>query len=86
MLGFNTAGTGITHSEFNPSGTEPVHLLQIWIFPDRKGYRPGYQQRRYADEEKAGKWRLAASRRTIWHTHKNMITTIKPFRPTPRCA
>src|SRR3954463_5095855 len=32
-----TAGTGITHSEFNPSGKEPVHLLQIWIFPDRRG-------------------------------------------------
>jgi redox-sensitive bicupin YhaK (pirin superfamily) len=55
------AGTGITHSEFNPSETQPVHLLQIWVFPDRKGHTPGYQQRRFADEEKAGKWRLAAS-------------------------
>lgn len=55
------AGTGIQHSEFNPSATEPVHLLQIWVFPDRKGHTPGYQQRRFADEEKAGRWRLAAS-------------------------
>jgi redox-sensitive bicupin YhaK (pirin superfamily) len=55
------AGTGILHSEFNPSAAEPVHLLQIWVFPDRKGHTPGYQQRRFADEEKGGKWRLAAS-------------------------
>jgi redox-sensitive bicupin YhaK (pirin superfamily) len=55
------AGTGITHSEFNPSDRRPVHLLQIWVFPDRKGHTPGYQQRRFADDEKAGKWRLAAS-------------------------
>ena len=55
------AGTGIQHSEFNPSSTEPVHLLQIWIFPDRKGHVPGYQQTRFADEEKSGQWRLTAS-------------------------
>jgi redox-sensitive bicupin YhaK (pirin superfamily) len=56
-----TAGTGITHSEFNPSDSEPVHLLQIWIFPDRRGHTPGYQQRVFADAEKTGRWRLAAS-------------------------
>ena len=56
------AGTGIQHSEFNPPSTESVHLLQIWIFPDRKGHEPGYQQKRFLDEEKSGKWRLAASR------------------------
>lgn len=44
------AGTGILHSEFNPSETEPVHLLQIWIMPDRRGHTPGYQQRRFGDE------------------------------------
>jgi len=56
-----TAGTGITHSEFNPSNTEPVHLLQIWIFPDKRGNTPGYQQRVFTDAEKAGKLRLVAS-------------------------
>jgi redox-sensitive bicupin YhaK (pirin superfamily) len=56
-----TAGTGIRHSEFNPSQADPVHLLQIWIFPDRKGYTPGYQQRQFTDAEKAGRWRLVAS-------------------------
>lgn len=40
-----SAGTGITHSEFNPSNSTPVHLLQIWIFPDRKGHVPSYDQR-----------------------------------------
>lgn len=40
-----SAGTGIAHSEFNPSETEPVHLLQIWLFPDRKGHTPSYDQR-----------------------------------------
>jgi redox-sensitive bicupin YhaK (pirin superfamily) len=55
------AGTGITHSEFNPSAAAPVHLLQIWVFPDRRGHTPGYQQRRFADDETAGNWRLAAS-------------------------
>ncbi|HJZ59735.1 MAG TPA: pirin family protein [Gemmataceae bacterium] len=56
-----TAGTGILHSEFNPSDAEPVHFLQIWVFPDRKGHTPGYRQRQFTDAEKAGKWRLVAS-------------------------
>lgn len=56
-----TAGTGITHSEFNPSDSEPVHLLQIWLFPDRRGHPPGYGQKAFTDAEKAGRWRLVAS-------------------------
>jgi redox-sensitive bicupin YhaK (pirin superfamily) len=55
------AGTGITHSEFNPSDREPVHLLQIWIHPDRRGHTPGYQQRVFTDAEKAGRLRLVAA-------------------------
>lgn len=55
------AGTGVTHSEFNPSDADPVHLLQIWVYPDRRGHTPGYQQRLFADAEKSGVWRLAAS-------------------------
>jgi quercetin 2,3-dioxygenase len=57
-----TAGSGITHSEYNDSGTERVHLLQIWILPERKGLRPGYEQRAFPDEEKRGKLRLVAAR------------------------
>jgi len=57
-----SAGTGITHSEFNPSGTDPVHLYQIWLIPERKGIDPSYEQKRFSDEERHNKWRLVASR------------------------
>jgi redox-sensitive bicupin YhaK (pirin superfamily) len=56
-----SAGTGITHSEFNHSRSELVHFLQIWILPDRDGVQPGYEQKFYPDEEKRGKLRLIAS-------------------------
>ncbi len=56
-----TAGTGITHSEFNSSDEQPVHLLQIWLFPDRRGYTPGYQQRVFTDADKRNRWALVAS-------------------------
>ncbi|MCS6860293.1 MAG: pirin family protein [Abditibacteriales bacterium] len=57
-----SAGTGILHSEFNASQTEPVHLLQIWILPERQGLPPSYEQRTIAAEEKRGRLRLIASR------------------------
>jgi quercetin 2,3-dioxygenase len=57
-----SAGTGVTHSEFNPSLTDPVHLLQIWILPDRKGITPSYEQREFLAAEGRGKFRLIASR------------------------
>jgi hypothetical protein len=56
-----TAGTGIRHSEFNPSDTEAVHLLQIWIVPDRKNRTPEYDQKLFPDAEKRGRWRTIAS-------------------------
>jgi redox-sensitive bicupin YhaK (pirin superfamily) len=57
-----TAGTGIRHSEYNGSPVEPVHLLQIWILPEKRGLVPGYEQRRFSPEEKRGRLRLIASR------------------------
>ncbi|WP_036479424.1 pirin family protein [Myxosarcina sp. GI1] len=56
-----SAGTGITHSEFNPSQSKPVHLLQIWILPDRQGIKPRYEQRSFSPVEKQGKLRLIAA-------------------------
>ena len=57
-----TAGTGIQHSEFNPSETEKVHLYQIWILPEKDGLEPGYEQTYFAPETKQGKLKLVASR------------------------
>lgn len=55
------AGTGIEHSEFNASKTEPVHLLQIWIMPHTRGLKPGYQQRALNASERAGKWQTVVA-------------------------
>ncbi len=57
-----SAGTGITHSEFNPSSSDPVHLYQIWLFPERKGIEPSYEQKRFSEEERHNQLRLVASR------------------------
>jgi quercetin 2,3-dioxygenase len=56
-----TAGTGVRHSEFNPSDKEEVHLYQIWLLPERKGIRPGYEQKAFSEEERRGNLRLVAS-------------------------
>jgi hypothetical protein len=56
-----SAGTGITHSEFNHSADEPVHFLQIWLLPNAKGITPSYEQTYFPDEEKRGRLRLVAS-------------------------
>ena len=55
------AGTGVTHSEFNASETEPVHLYQIWMFPEKQGLKPTYGQRNFSEAEKRGKLRLLVS-------------------------
>jgi len=58
---YMSAGTGVAHSEFNASETEPVHLYQIWMFPDKNGYKPAYDQKNFSDAEKRGKLRLLVS-------------------------
>ncbi|MGH7898934.1 MAG: pirin family protein [Candidatus Binatia bacterium] len=57
-----TAGTGVTHSEYNHSETEPVHLLQIWLLPAAPNLPPGYEQKTFPESEKRGRLRLIASR------------------------
>lgn len=56
-----SAGTGIMHSEFNPSQIEPVHFLQIWIIPNRAGLPPSYEQKDFPLSERRGKLKLVAS-------------------------
>jgi redox-sensitive bicupin YhaK (pirin superfamily) len=58
---YMSAGTGVAHSEFNASDKEPVHLYQIWMFPDKKNHEPKYDQKNFPESEKRGKLRLVVS-------------------------
>lgn len=66
-----SAGTGVTHSEYNGSKSEPVHFLQIWIVPETQGISPGYEQKRFPGEALAGTLRLIAD-----HTGSNGAVTV----------
>jgi redox-sensitive bicupin YhaK (pirin superfamily) len=56
-----SAGTGVTHSEFNASQQEPVHFLQIWLQPRQQGIQPSYEQRTFTREQKQGRLRIVAA-------------------------
>jgi redox-sensitive bicupin YhaK (pirin superfamily) len=56
-----SAGSGVTHSEFNGSPTEPVHFLQIWLLPERQGIPPSYEQKTFTPEAQRGRLLLVAS-------------------------
>ncbi len=56
-----SAGTGVRHSEFNASRTEPVHFLQIWIVPAKEGDRPSYEQKNFPESERQGRLRVVAA-------------------------
>ncbi len=58
---YMSAGTGVTHSEFNASKTDPVHLYQIWMFPEKQGLKPVYDQKNFSEADKRGNLRLVAS-------------------------
>jgi len=57
-----SAGTGVRHSEFNASQTDPVYFLQIWILPEQDGIEPGYEQKFFSTDDKRGRLRLIGSR------------------------
>ena len=57
-----SAGTGVTHSEFNGSPTDPVHFLQIWLLPDSRGHAPSYEQKHFTEADRSSKLRLVASK------------------------
>src|SRR5271166_532413 len=57
-----TAGTGVRHSEFNPSDRESVHLYQIWLLPERKGLTPSYEELDLGTDDEKGRLRIVASR------------------------
>lgn len=56
-----SAGTGVTHSEFNPSDSEPMRLIQIWLLPEQRGLTPSYEQKHFTAAERRGRLRLVAS-------------------------
>src|SRR5882672_4118653 len=57
-----SAGRGVSHSEFNPSDSESVHLLQIWILPRSRGLAPSYEEKSFSEDERRGRLRLVASK------------------------
>lgn len=81
---YMSAGTGIRHSEFNPSDSEVVHLYQIWIFPNEKGLTPAYAQKKFSAEAKRGRWQTVASQDgtdgslTIRQDAKTFLSILEP--------
>ena len=66
-----TAGTGVMHSEFNPSSKSPTHLLQIWIEPDRRGLKPSYEQHTFARADLEGRFNLVAGKEGVVTIHQD---------------
>ena len=81
-----SAGTGVLHSEYNASPTEPLHLLQIWLLPARSGHEPSYEQFAIDPAEKQNRWRTLASPEggdRIARIHQDarlLVTTLDPGR------
>ncbi len=84
-----SAGTGVTHSESNPSPDTMVHFLQIWLLPDVRGIAPSYEEKTFADSEKRGRLRLVASRdgregSVTLHSDVDLYATL--LAPGERCS
>jgi len=79
-----SAGTGVTHSEFNASQRDAVHFLQIWLLPSARGIKPSYEEKTFAVEEKAGRLRLVASpdgREGRTTVHSDALMYARAFEP-----
>jgi redox-sensitive bicupin YhaK (pirin superfamily) len=74
-----TAGTGVMHSEFNPSRQSPVHLLQIWIEPDKKGLKPKYEQHTFPAAELEGGFHLLAGKEGVITIHQDASLYVARF-------
>ena len=81
-----SAGTGIRHSEFNASQTDPVHLLQIWILPERQGLTPRYDQQRFEAEALQDRWCLLASRQGPVTLYQDARVSVARMSPGTRLA
>lgn len=82
-----TAGTGIRHSERNPSSTERLHLLQIWVLPDRAGHEPSYEQKAFPRSERMGRLLAVASGRKeagALHLHQDAVFSLASLEATKR--
>lgn len=79
-----SAGTGLTHSEFNPSKTEPVHFYQIWLLPERKGIEASWEQKAFPEAGRENVWQLVASpdgageSLRVHQDVRVMLTTLEP--------
>jgi len=79
-----SAGTGVVHSEYNASKTDPVHLLQIWIMPAQKGLKPSYAELAIPEEQRSGRWAVAASpdgRDGSIHINADVLLSVAKVRP-----
>src|SRR6185437_15682248 len=74
-----SAGTGVTHSEFNASSKDPVHLLQIWILPERRGLKPSYEQLAFSDADLRNQFALVAGPRAPLTIHQDANLYIARF-------
>ena|SRR5918996_1326119 len=84
-----SAGTGISHSEYNASQTEPVHFLQIWILPDETGLPPGYEQKGFSLDKNRARWTLIAAkdgREGSVAVHQNVDVWAARFLPGEQAA
>jgi len=80
-----SAGTGVSHSESNPSDAEQVHLLQIWILPQKHGLAPSYEEKHFAEDERRGRLQLVAGQTLVHPIDEKRSAWLQVARGTLRC-